>query len=423
MTRTSRRNILRAGGAGIAAMALPFPTDFLSAAFAGEAKKPTLVVLYLRGGMDALNVIIPYKDKRYYDLRPTLAVPPKETDGKPGVIQLDSKFGLHPAFAALKPYWDAKQFAPIVNVGSPHATRSHFDAQDFMEYAAPGMRTIRDGWLNRFLRLTDRSEAAAEHSQESSLRALAMQGLLPRSLRGHYSVLAVPERNVLNDDKTLKMFGELYGDDGGMEMPRDDEQTVLRTGRYTAKTLAKFKKIIERKEARSAAKYPKSRLGAKLRAVAQVIKSGEGLEVAAIDVNGWDTHANQGLYDGAMPRLMQDVGDSIAAFMADLGEHVDNTLVVTMTEFGRTCKENGNYGTDHGHGGAMFLLGGGVKGGKVHGKWAGLGESDMYQGRDLKVTTDFRDVFGEILGQHFRFKVKKGFFPNYRSSSVRGLWK
>ncbi|MHC4954564.1 MAG: DUF1501 domain-containing protein [Planctomycetota bacterium] len=432
--KTTRRNILKAAGAGIVSMSLPLPAGFVQSAFAGEGKKPTLVILYLRGGMDALNVIVPYKDKRYYDLRPTLAVPREGTDGKPGIIPLDSEFGLHPAFASLKPFWDAKRFAPVVNVGSPHPTRSHFDAQDFMEYAAPGMRTVRDGWLNRYLAVTDPDAGKRTKQQEASLRALAMQGLLPRSLRGRYPVIAVPERNVLKDEKTLKMFGELYGEEDAPEFDEmggarggpggrvAETDGVLRAGRYTAETLERLKKIIERKEARAASKYPASPLGAKLRAISQVIRSGEGLEVAALDINGWDTHANQGLHEGAMPRLMQDLGDSVAAFLNDLGEHLDSTLVVTMTEFGRTCKENGNFGTDHGHGGAMFLLGGGVKGGKVHGKWTGLGERDMYQARDLKVTTDFRDVFGQILQEHFRFKAKKGFFPGYRHSPVRGLW-
>ena len=407
MTTTSRRTILKATGAGIASLALPFP---VSQAFAGETKKPTLVILYLRGGMDALNVVVPYKDQHYYDLRPTLAIP---AEGEKSIIKLDSKFGIHPSLGALKPFWDAGKLAPIINVGSPHATRSHFDAQDFMEYAAPGLRTVRDGWLNRYLAGTRTDDAA-------TLRALAMQGLLPRSLRGQYNVLAVPEANVLNDEKMLQMFGELYGEHPGkMDRPEDG---VVKAGRYTAETLKRFKKIIATSGGRIDAKYPKSRLAAKLRAIAQVIRSGEGLEVAAIDINGWDTHANQGKFDGAMPRLLQDVGDSVAAFMTHLGSHLDNTLIVTMTEFGRTCRENGNYGTDHGHGGCMFLMGGGVRGGKVHGKWAGLGEREMYQGRDLKVTTDFRDVFGEILYRHFRFKVPKGFVPGYRHSSVRGLW-
>jgi len=316
---TSRRDILKAAGAGIVTMALPFPVNL---AFAGETRKPTIVILYLRGGMDALNVIVPRKSQQYRDLRPTLALP---VEGEGAIIPLDSKFGLHPSLGALKPFFDAGKVAPVVNVGSPHATRSHFDAQDFMEYAAPGMRTVRDGWLNRYLALSDPGEAA-------TMRALAMQGLLPRSLRGKYAVLAVPERKVLRDKKMLKAFGELYGEGGGT-MERDEDGTggVVEAGRYTAETLKRLQEIIGSERGRRAVSYPKSRLGAKLRAIAQVIRSGEGLEVAAIDINGWDTHANQGTTDGAMPGLMQDLGDSVAAFMNHLGDHLDNTLIVTMT--------------------------------------------------------------------------------------------
>jgi len=370
--------------------------------------------------MDALNMVVPYKDKHYYDMRPTLAIPPEATEGKPGVVVLDKKFGLHPALAALEPFWKAGRFAPVVCAGSPHPTRSHFDAQDFMEYAAPGLRTVRDGWLNRYLAATHR-----EVKKEAlRLRALAMQGLLPRSLRGRYSVLAVPERDVLENQAMLEMFGTLYGQGkGGMPAARRDEAEDLRaTGRYTVETLKRFRTIIKREESGGAA-YPGGALGAKLRAIARVIKAGAGLEVAAVDVNGWDTHANEGgIAGGTMPRLMKGLADSLAAFMTDLGPLLDWTLVVTMTEFGRTCRENGNYGTDHGHGGVMLLLGGKLRGGRVHGKWSGLAEKDLYQNRDLKVTTDFRDVFAEILTGHFRFKPPKGFFPGYKPSRVRGLF-
>lgn len=409
MIQSSRRSILKAGGAGIASLAFPFPSGFMRSAFAGEDKKPTLVVIYLRGGMDALNVVIPYKDKRYYDLRPTLAIPQDR------VVPLDAKFGLHPALKALKPYFDKKQFAPIVSVGSPHPTRSHFDAQDFMEYAAPGLRTVRDGWLNRYLA---QSAGKSDSARNDTLRALAMQGLLPRSLRGTYSVVAIPDRKVLQDKKVLDMFGELYGDEEDV----GKRQGVLQTGRATAKTLERFAKILAKAESRKTKPYPAGALGAKLKAIAQVIRSGEGLEVAALDINGWDTHANQGASDGSMPRLLSGLGDGLAAFMDDLGPFLESTVIVTMTEFGRTCKENGNFGTDHGHGGAMFVMGGGINGGKVHGKWAGIEERSMYQGRDLQVTTDFRGVFAEILKNHFRFKPPRGFFPNYKDAPVRGLF-
>jgi uncharacterized protein (DUF1501 family) len=409
MNQSSRRSLLKAAGAGIASLAFPFPAGFYRGAFAGETRKPTLVVIYLRGGMDALNVVIPYKDKRYYDLRPTLAIPQDQ------VIKLDGKFGLHPALKALKPFYDQKRLAPFVNVGSPHPTRSHFDAQDFMEYAAPGVRTLREGWLNRYLA---RSTGESDGDRTRTLRALAMQGLLPRSLRGSYPVVAIPDRKVLKDKQVLDMFGKLYGDEGSTGARRG----VLKTGRETSEALKRFEKILSDAETKATKTYPATPLGTKLRAIAQVIRSGEGLEVAALDIAGWDTHANQGAADGSMPALLRGLGDGLAAFMADLGPLLDSTVIVTMTEFGRTCKENGNFGTDHGHGGAMLVMGGGIQGGEVHGKWAGIDERSMYQGRDLKVTTDFRSVFGEILTKHFRFKPPRGFFPDYRDEPVRGLF-
>ena len=409
MSTIGRRELLRMGGLGIASLALPVPAGFLKGAFAGDGVPPTLVILYLRGGMDALNVVMPFDDPRYYEMRPTLALPAED------VIRLDDTFGLHPAFAALKPFWEAKKVAPIVNVGSPHPTRSHFDAQDFMEYAAPGLRSVRDGWLNRYLALS-----GGKDDDDGRLRGLAMQGLLPRALRGKVSVLAVPEQSVLKNDKMLDLFDTLYGQEGMERSEKPDK--VLETGRYTVETLRRFKEIVGGRKADSEAVYPRGPLAQKLRTIARVIRSGEGLEVAAVDINGWDTHANQGRDSGAMPRLMKGLADAVAAFMTDLGPHLDRTMIVTMTEFGRTCRENGNYGTDHGHGGVMLVMGGALKGGRVHGKWAGLADKDLYQNRDLKVTTDFRDVFAEILSNHFRFKVPKGFFPDYKHGRVRSLF-
>ena len=421
-----RREFLQAAGLGFAALHLPLPAHHLRREFAREDGTPTLVLLYLRGGMDALHALPPYGERRYYELRPTLAVPPTDTEERRGVIRLDGRFGLHPALASLAPLWKTEQLAPVVNVGSPHPTRSHFDAQDFMDYAAPGLRTVHDGWLNRYL-ASPRAERAKDETAASAvqLRGLAMQGLLPRSLRGRYPALAVPEQNVLDDQDVLDLFAPLYGGGGEME-GRDeagaDTSAVFAAGQATLETLLLFRRLASEEETRAGVVYPKTALGGKLRTLARVIRAGAGLEVAALDITGWDTHTGQGADEGAMPRLLADVGDSLAAFYADLGPAAKRVLTMTVTEFGRTCRENGNYGTDHGHGGVMFLLGGEVAGGKVHGKWGGLDEADLYQGRDLKVTTDFRDVFAEVLRSHFRFDVPRDFFPEYRPGRVKGLF-
>ena len=405
-----RRDFLRGAGAGFAWLSLP---GFESRR--GHEREParTLVVLYLRGGIDALNVVVPYRDERYYELRPTLAIPPDDA------IALNGKFGLHPSLRALEPFWRDERLAPILNVGSPHPTRSHFDAQDFMEYAAPGDKTVKDGWLNRFLRL---AEPSAEDVEEAGLRALAMQGLLPRSLRGDYSVLAVPTRSVLADEEMTDTFQQVYGGASSHDEMVARDEPVLATGATTLEALRRFREITADAEESATTSYPGSKLGRNLRTLSHVIRTGQGLEVAAMDLGGWDTHANQGGITGTMPDLLQDLGDSLAAFMTDLGKALERTLIVTMSEFGRTCAENGNFGTDHGHGGIMLLMGAGVRGGRLHGKWRGLDPGALYEGRDLEVTTDFRDVFREVLRSHLGFDTPRDFFPGYRSSRVKGLF-
>jgi uncharacterized protein (DUF1501 family) len=426
--RIERRTFLRASGAGFASFALPLPRGHLQHAFAGEEEqRPTLVVLFLRGGADALNVVVPYADERYHEMRPTLAIPAEATAERAGVLRLDDDFGLHPSLASLLPAWKEKRLAPVLAVGSPHPTRSHFDAQDFMEYAAPGLRTVRAGWLNRYLAQTERARAAAGAApRPEGLRVLAMQGLLPRSLRGEVPVLAVPQRNVLGDERLQEQFEPLYGKSPeGEELAamgeRAERESVLASGRETLQALARFRAIVgQGREAAGA--YPPGKFGAALRDLARVIRAGEELEVAALDLIGWDTHVDQGATGGAMPNLLATLADSLTAFMDDLGPHRERTLVLAMSEFGRTCRENGNYGTDHGHGGVMLLLGGAVAGGRLHGRWTGLEEKNLYERRDLLVTTDFRDVFAEVLRNHFRFEVPADFFPGYKAGRVRGLF-
>ncbi len=361
MTNLERRDFLKVSGAGFASMALPLPRGHRRWAFSEDEPSPTLVTIYLRGGMDALNAVVPYSDKRYYELRPTLAIQPEDTAEAKGVIRLDSDFGLHPSLAPLEPFWKSEQLAVVVNAGSPHSTRSHFDAQDFMEYAAPGMRTVRDGWLNRYLHQSRPSERDRGKAPEPALRALAMQGLLPRSLRGEFTVLAVPEKNVLEDERILDLFGPLYG--GDMSEGERDEELVFKAGRDTLETLKHFREVVAASKESGRGGYPSGSLASKMRDLARVIRAGEGLEVAALDLNGWDTHINQGATTGAMPNLLSNLSGTLAAFMNDLGPYQKSTVVMVMTEFGRTCRENGNYCTDHGHGGLMFLLGGGVEGG------------------------------------------------------------
>ncbi len=410
-----RRELLAIAGASLASAFVPralFAQDRTRVAI----RRPALVVIFLRGGQDALNVVVPHGDARYREIRPQIAIPPKDAAG--GVVPLDGTFGLHPALAALKPLWESKKLAPIVCTGSPHETRSHFDAQDFMERAAPGLRSVKDGWLNRFLEATKKKEARAD--DEVLLRAVALQPLLPRSLRGAYPVLAVPDAHVLERDRVLDAMDKVYGD-GCKEPARADGDPVVAAGQDTVEALKRWKELVAR-PAGAAGEYPKGRLGAKLRDLAALIGADAGLEVACVDWNGWDHHANEGGGTGTIATMLEELGGALAAFARDLGPRLDRTLVLVMTEFGRTCRENGTGGTDHGHGSAMLLLGGAVKGGKVHGKWSGLAEKELYQGRDLPVTTDFRDVFSTVLAHHMAFEAPRSFFPEYTPSAVKGLF-
>lgn len=440
--RIDRRRFL--GSSTLAAGALAFPTPLRTRGTTKPSGAPTktLVVIFLRGAQDALNSVIPYRDKNYHAIRPTIAIAPKPGEGVKGVLQLDKNWGFHPAMAPLMPLWDSGQLAPIICCGSPHPTRSHFDAQDFMEYAAPGKVTKEGGWLNRYLRLTSEREG-----KDSDLRAIAMQGLLPRSLRGTFPVLAVPERQARRAGQYLDLFDELYGEDAtkddaemgddqkspqkspkqspkgraknGKEMTRRHEDPVVSSGRATIETLRRYQEIVGRKQRgqRGRGRFPGGRLGPRLADIAKVINADAGLEVACVDWNGWDHHTGQGAEDGRHARMMGDLSAAIAAFFREIGPRAENTVLCTMTEFGRTCRENGNAGTDHGHGGLMLLAGGGLKGGKIYGKFPGLEDSQMYQGRDLQVTTDFRDVQAELLIRHMGVdKLPKGFFPDYRVS-------
>ncbi len=416
MKPVTRRNfLLQAGalGASIPSLASIGGARW-SGALGGDGS--ALVCIYLRGGADWLNMVVPFKDKNYQAVRPTLAL--GEDDG---VIAIDRKWALHPALTPLAELYKQKRFAPVVCVGSPHTTRSHFDAQDFMEFGAPGNRTVRSGWLNRYL---GRSSTA----ESSEFRAMALQELLPRSLRGEYPVLAVPSGlDRKKGSSTLDRFEEFYGDGmpagGEMEGERtedNDPAGIVRSGRVTIETLRRYQEIVTK--SKSEVEYPKSRFGAGMQNIAKVLKAGEGMEVAGLDYTGWDHHAGQGGAEGRQANMLRDLAGSIASFGKDLGPRLDQTSIIVMTEFGRTVRENGNNGTDHGHGSGVFVIGGGVKGGEVHGSWPGLKDDDLYEGRDLQVTTDFRDVFHSVLESTFSFKVKKGFFPDYASRKVSGLY-
>jgi uncharacterized protein (DUF1501 family) len=414
-----RRVFLRSGAFALVTLGLN-PSFLRRTAFAtglrGVARGKVLIVLFQRGAADALNMVVPHGDADYYALRPTIAIPrPGARDG--AALDLDGFFGLHPSLAPLRPLWERGLLAPIHAVGSPSATRSHFDAQDYMESGTPDLKSTPDGWLNRYLAARGTC-AECDAKAATPFRAVTMTAQTPRILAGPAPVIAMSSL----DDFTIRASGS------------DVErlEALYRTGRADivhgagAETFDAVKMLRaanpQRYRPENSAQYPRSQFGQRLLQIAQLIKAGVGLEVAFADVGGWDTHVNQGGATGQLANRLDDFADAIAALVTDLGDRMGDVLILTMTEFGRMARQNGNGGTDHGHAGAMFVVGGTVKGGKVYGRWPGLAREQLYEGRDLALTTDFRSVFGEVVESHLGAADSSAIFPQYAPEGHLGLF-
>jgi uncharacterized protein (DUF1501 family) len=409
----SRRVFVKAGGLALVSLGLdPLFLDRLAYAIrppAAASGRRVLVVLFQRGAVDGLNMVVPHGEARYYAERPRIAIP------RADLVDLDGHFGLHPALAPLKPLWDNKSLAVVHAVGSPDVTRSHFDAQDYMESGTPGVKSTASGWLNR----------TCQHDREheaTPFRAVSFGPQLPRILAGSAPTLAI-------DD--LAAFG-LRGPQPAVRdrLTRAFEQLYLgaATGLLASSSAEGFAAVEQLKQANPAqytpangAEYPPGRLGRSLLQIAQLIKSNLGLEIAFADVSGWDTHVNQGAAQGQLARALRELGQGLAAFATDLGERMHEVVVLTLSEFGRTVRENGNAGTDHGHATAMLALGGPVNGGKVLGRWPGLDPEARFEGRDLAVTTDFRDLVGEVVRRHLGAADLSAIFPGYSPSQFPGV--
>ena len=401
-----RRVFVKSGALALVTMGLS-PSFLRRMAYGMELKNvprgKTLVCLFQRGAADGLNVVVPHGEQAYYDMRPTIAV--ARPGQAAGAIDLDGFFGLHPSLAPLKPLWDQKLLAPIHAVGSPSTSRSHFDAQDFMETGTPDVKGTPDGWLNRLLAV----EGTCQQCQAEPFRAVAMTAQTPRIFEGPAETIA------------MSSLGEFSVRATGSEAER--LEALYRTGSAdlvhgTGQEMFDAVKLLKNANpqqyaARNNAVYPKTQFGQRLMQIAQLIKSNVGLEVAFADVGGWDTHVNQGNGTGQLAGRLDDFAKSLAAFSQDMGDQMNDVLVLTMSEFGRTARENGNRGTDHGHATAFFALGGGVKGGKVYGKWPGLAPEQLNEGRDLKLTTDFRTVFSEVAVKHLGASRVEKIFPGY----------
>jgi uncharacterized protein (DUF1501 family) len=414
---TSRRAFLKGSAVaifGVGSMPAWLSRSVYAADGSGQRKK-ILVAIFQRGAVDGLNVVIPFGEQRYYELRPSLAIP--KPDGSPNTaVDLDGFFGLHPALAPLKPMFDAQHLAIVDAVGSPDPTRSHFDAQDYMESGTPGLKATLDGWMNRALSSMNGPKATGA---VSPVRAVSFGSSLPRTLRGRNDAVAMNNLNdfQIRDAQGAATFESMY---------ESSLDTVLHgTGRETFSAV-KIMQSVQKQTYTPAngAKYPGGRFGQSLQQIAHLIKAGVGLEVAFADIGGWDTHVNE---VGAQPAVGQlannlaDFGQSLAAFYQDLGDRMEDVAVVTMSEFGRTARENGNRGTDHGHANVMFAMGGGIRGGKVYGDWPGLQDEQLNEARDLALTTDFRDVLGELVAKHLGNANLKAVFPGYENPKFRGL--
>ena len=403
----NRRFFLKSGSVALASvgMSLSAPS-FLERIVLGNTlptgKRKTLIAIFQRGAVDGLNVVVPFGEANYYELRPSIAIPKTEA------INLDGFFGLHPSMSAFKTLWDSKRLAIIHASGSPDNTRSHFDAQDYMESATPGVKSTSDGWLNRYLR-------SKQDSEQSLFRAVSMTKTMPRVLQGRAPAVAMSNLS----DFAIRAGKSSENLQGGFEAiyARETKDSLAGMGRETFEAVNYLKKANPAQyQPENGAQYPRNPFGTSLLQIAQLIKAGIGLEVAFTDIGGWDTHVNQGNSRGQLANLLQQFSSGIAALYQDLGQRMDDVVVLTMSEFGRTVRENGNRGTDHGHANAMFVLGNGIRGGKVYGQWPGLKSDRLYEGRDLALTTDFRDVFGEIATRHLGSTDVKAVFPGYASS-------
>jgi len=392
----TRRYFFKSGGMALVSFAAA--PQFLMRTALGQSNtdagkdRPVIIAIFQRGAADGISMVVPFGDKNYASARPQIAIL-EPARGEERAIDLDGFFALHPALDSLKPIYDAGHLAVVHAVGSPDSTRSHFDAQDYMESGTPGNKSVSDGWLNRYLQTTASKTA-------SPFRAVAVSPTLPRTLAGPAPSVAMQRvadfgiRAGRATSQVEELFADFYKDTfDAVKMLREaNSQSYVPAG---------------------GAQYPNSSFGQALLQIAQLVKSNIGLQVAFADVGGWDTHANQGAGRGQLANRLKEFGDGLAALYRDLGDRMRNIVIVTMTEFGRAVRQNGSGGTDHGHASSLFVAGGPVKGGKVYGQWPGLAPEQLYERRDLALTTDFRDVFAGLLTGHMGSKDVSRIFPGF----------
>jgi uncharacterized protein (DUF1501 family) len=408
-----RRVFVKSGALALVTIGLS-PSFLRRTAFgmelANAPKGKVLICLFQRGAADALNIVVPHGERAYYAMRPSIAIPQPSSNAAGSAIDLDGFFGLHPALAPLKPLYDRGLLAPVHAVGSPSTTRSHFDAQDYMETGTPDVKGTTDGWLNRYLAVKGTCDEC--NLAKAPFRAVSLTPQTPRILEGPSATVAMnslDEFSVRATGSSAERLEALYRT-GSADL-------VHGTGAEMFDAVKMLRSANPQKYLpQNGAEYPRSQFGTRLLQIAQLIKANVGLEIAFADVGGWDTHVNQGSTTGQLAQRLDDFSRSIAALVTDLGDKMGDVVILTMSEFGRMAKENGNRGTDHGHAGALFVIGGHVKGGKVHGKWPGLEQEQLYEGRDLALTTDFRSVFAEVVQDHLGARALDRIFPGFAAS-------
>lgn len=419
----SRRTFLNAAGMTVGLLGTA-PAWMARAAAQERQRRKILVSVFLRGAADGLNIVVPFFEERYYQLRPAIAIAPPRgitapaaANITPGLIivgapagvpagvvagntaiDLDGRFALHPQLQALKPLWDDKLLAIVQATGSPDSSRSHFDAQEFMESGTASTKMV-DGWMNRAL-----------PARGAALRAVALGKQVPQSLRGDRGAVAVDDlaKFQVANSEAAAIFESLYAssNDAGLKA---QASSTFEASRMIEAVLR------EPYQPAGGVQYVGA-LGQKLRQLAQLIKADVGVEVAFADMDGWDHHANE---NGQLPPLLNELGSSLAAFSRDMGSAMADIVVVTMSEFGRTVRES-SLGTDHGHGGMMMVMGGPVGGGRMYGHWPGLEPEQLFEGRDLAVTTDYRTVLGELVRDHLGARPEN-VFPGFSMPESLGL--
>ncbi len=389
---------------GTSAIATLGTQGWVAKSLATSPRPKRLIVIFLRGGIDGLNVVVPYSEPEYYASRPVIAIPKPGTEK--GVLDLDGFFGVHPALSPLMPLWKNSSLAFIHAAGSPISNRSHFEAQDQLETGTPNTQKTPDGWMNRLLGVLP---------GHTPVEAVSVGTVIPRILSGSQSVANITlnpnstRELPIDGDQVKAAFDQLYASNDALSL-------AYREGRSAREQLLK-ELDAEMEAANQGAPLPKGFAG-EARQLASLLVRDSRIQLAFMALGGWDTHINQGGVTGLLANRLTPLAEGLAVLVERLGEVYRDTTIVVMSEFGRTVHENGNGGTDHGYGNVIWLLGGAIQGGKVYGKWPGLAKSELFEQRDLKVTTDFREVISPILSSQFQLNSDqmRQVFPNFTPS-------